>query len=311
MAILIKSLVQIFLLHVYGHCFLLFFTNAQTASTNTGSKFDKLILFGDSYSDVGNIYSITNHTWPPSPSYNGRYSDGPIWPDYLMARLNLSGVENYAFGSATLDMNLIKGVTGPNNNINVPGVVQQVNKFCSLQRGTDLSNLLASIWIIGNDYLYSNYTIDPQQIISILGQCIGQLYNTGIRYFLIPNLFNITLLPVSQYSKQIPSQSQQVLTMHNNLLQQLIANFSDDHADATIYSFDTDSFLRYFKESLANESGIDNFVEPCYADYKNSSSVCSNSRKYMFWDWLNLESKVHFSISAAFERVIAGESWRM
>ncbi|CAG8491045.1 2603_t:CDS:2 [Ambispora gerdemannii] len=302
MKILVISLV------LYSGCFLLFFTNAQT-TTNTESKFEKLILFGDSYS--GNVYNFTNHTWPPSPSYKGRFSDGPIWPDYLMARLNLTSVVNHAYGSATIDHDLITGVTGRNDNITIPGVFQQVKEFYFSQHGTDLSKSLASIWIVGNDYFNSNYRIDPQEVILKLEHCMELLYETGIRYFLIPNLFNSTLLPVSKYSMRTPSHSQQVLTMHNILLRQLIADFSTVYTDVTIYPFDTDSFLNYFKASLADKSGIDNLVNACYEENGKNSSVCSNPRKYMFWDWLNLETKVHFSIAAAFEKVIAGESWRM
>ncbi|MHC5725840.1 MAG: SGNH/GDSL hydrolase family protein, partial [Nostoc sp.] len=56
----------------------------------SAASFDQLYVFGDSLSDTGNIYNATGKTYPQSPPYfDGRFSDGPIWIDYLGDQLGL------------------------------------------------------------------------------------------------------------------------------------------------------------------------------------------------------------------------------
>ncbi len=75
----------------------------QFAASTSNSPFSKLYVFGDSLSDPGNIYNSTTFVqpfdWllgfdipviPPSPYYEGRYSNGPIWADYLAEDLGLT-----------------------------------------------------------------------------------------------------------------------------------------------------------------------------------------------------------------------------
>lgn len=43
-----------------------------------------MAVFGDSYSDIHNVYELSKHTWPlPNFYYNGRFSDGLMWPEYV------------------------------------------------------------------------------------------------------------------------------------------------------------------------------------------------------------------------------------
>ena len=48
--------------------------------------YDNLIVFGDSYCDVGNIFLATGGAEPPAPYFAGRFSNGPIWLDHVAFR---------------------------------------------------------------------------------------------------------------------------------------------------------------------------------------------------------------------------------
>src|SRR5439155_21476778 len=63
----------------------------------SAGQFTKLVVFGDSLSDTGNVYAVTAGAVPPSPPYYaGRFSNGPVWAEYLAAALALPAV-NYAY----------------------------------------------------------------------------------------------------------------------------------------------------------------------------------------------------------------------
>src|SRR5215475_11575436 len=73
----------------------LLFAPAVSATTLT-----KLVVFGDSLSDTGNLFAATFGAVPPSPPYfQGRFSNGPVWVDALARKLTLP-VENFAIGGA-------------------------------------------------------------------------------------------------------------------------------------------------------------------------------------------------------------------
>jgi phospholipase/lecithinase/hemolysin len=89
-----------------------------------GDPFQNIVIFGDSLSDNGNVYAITNETYPIPSYWKGRFSNGRNWVD----QLDLSGISDYAYGSATTDSNLVQGYT-KGNKIPVPGMLQQVQLY--------------------------------------------------------------------------------------------------------------------------------------------------------------------------------------
>lgn len=53
------------------------------------AAFSNVFFFGDSLSDTGNGYTASGGTFPPSPYQDGRFSDGPLWVEYLASGLGL------------------------------------------------------------------------------------------------------------------------------------------------------------------------------------------------------------------------------
>jgi outer membrane lipase/esterase len=79
------------------------------ASVATAQDYSRVVVFGDSLSDNGNLYRLSRGANPPSPPYyQGRFSSGPVWVE-LLGFPNLQGfgavngnVDN-AFGGARTD----------------------------------------------------------------------------------------------------------------------------------------------------------------------------------------------------------------
>jgi phospholipase/lecithinase/hemolysin len=79
-----------------------------SVAAHAGGPYSNAFFFGDSLSDTGNIYTLTGGATPASPYFNGRFSDGPVWTEYLAAGIglpassaaSLQGGTNFAFGGA-------------------------------------------------------------------------------------------------------------------------------------------------------------------------------------------------------------------
>ena len=110
------------------------------------STYSNAFFFGDSLSDTGNIFTLTGGATPASPYFNGRFSDGPVWAEYLAAglglpnaaRASLQGGNDFAFGGART-----AGGT-------IPSLLSQVGSFASGLPSLD-PNALYVLVAGGND----------------------------------------------------------------------------------------------------------------------------------------------------------------
>ena len=116
--------------------------------------YSAIYAFGDSLSDVGNVFLGTDGTEPAPPYFAGRFSNGPIWLDYLAAQLgtgpmipSLLGGTDYAFGLATTGF--APTLSTPSL---VPTFVQQVALF-NTATGVAPPSALYAVWIGANDLL--------------------------------------------------------------------------------------------------------------------------------------------------------------
>ncbi|MBF2019953.1 MAG: hypothetical protein IGR93_07590 [Hydrococcus sp. C42_A2020_068] len=93
-------------------------TIGQLSVRATTLNFDELVIFGDSISDVNNFYNLSGEaegSFLQPPFYaQGRFSNGPIWVEYLAQDLNFipETIDNFALG----------GSTSGSTNIGFPGI---------------------------------------------------------------------------------------------------------------------------------------------------------------------------------------------
>ncbi|WFD42954.1 hypothetical protein MPSI1_001605 [Malassezia psittaci] len=165
-------------------------------------KFSRIVVFGDSLVDNGNgTYTLSNHTWPSDPAYfDGRFSNGMTWPEQLASMLNITHVNDYAYGSATTDNRIAAGYSGYNSTLPVPDVRGQVSMY--LKHVEDRADPDALYVVSGgsNDIFFGvsstrNVTQLACDAVAALQRDAARLRRHGARTILVPTLSEMQVSP--------------------------------------------------------------------------------------------------------------------
>lgn len=163
--------------------------------------FSGLTIFGDSLSDPGNLFALTEFTFPPSPFYfEGQFSNGPVWAKYMVDDLGFTTtqVQNFAIAGATTGRT--NGLT-PVLGVPLPGLLDEIDVYLNSLNGSPAdADSLYVVWAGANDLF--NLPSDQAAIPAFLAEsvqnittAIAQLAEKGAKTFLVPNLPNLGLTP--------------------------------------------------------------------------------------------------------------------
>ncbi len=246
----------------------------------TAPTYDALVVFGDSYCDVGNDYVGSGGFVPGAPYYMGRFSNGPIWLEHVAGYLglplkpSLSGGTDYAYGGAW--------VTAPQTTIlgTIPSVPQQVAQYLKAVNGQADPNALYILEGGGNDILGTTTgtaTDLGNTIANELAQSELQLRQAGARHFLIPNLFDVSLLPAGQANAAFASAA--TAALNKALNQQLAQESFLEHI--SIARVDVFGFLHAVVKD-PNHFGFTDVTHACINSQTNT--VCADPDHTFFWD---------------------------
>lgn len=139
--------------------------------------YSSILAFGDSLSDNGTYgqYADAAAYTSPSDLYGfQRFSNGPVWVEYLAQDLGVS-IRDAAFGGATTSWD------NPAANLSYTGLQWQVANLA----GPISSDTLVTVWAGGNDMFNGR---DPATAASNIATAIQSLIALGGRSFIVPNL---------------------------------------------------------------------------------------------------------------------------
>lgn len=278
-----------------------------------------LNIFGDSLVDAGNLFNVTGV--PPSPPYDQKFSNGPIWVEQLAVELDLEpalvteaipnllsgkvptdGI-NFAFGGA-----LSSGVNvgGPP----LPGLQQQIEAFGGIAtvippKSDALFVLLAG----GNDYneaIFNPGLVDtaalPGQVTDNLIDAVAALIDSGAKQLLVSNLPDLGQQPFADFLDQINPQSSTLLTgfstQHNLLLNQKLTAL-EAASGAQIAQLDLESLLASVISNPA-EFGFTNVDQACLTNFQPGfvfEGICENPDEFLFWDNIHPTTQGHALIA--------------
>jgi len=164
---------------------------------------DNVVVFGDSLSDNGNLFSVTLGTLPPpAAGYdNGRFTNGKVWIEYLADMMGLNQPKphydksivgtNYAHGGAssgdTENSAWKTSFGGIPFDIPAKGLLSQTGDFLSDTSSDCASETLFAIWIGVVDLLMLGET-NVMNIVNNIETSIKSLINGGATKFIVMNL---------------------------------------------------------------------------------------------------------------------------
>jgi phospholipase/lecithinase/hemolysin len=237
------------------------------ASASEPATYNKVVVFGDSLSDNGNLYRTDLGLMPKSPPYyQGRFSNGPTWADiaekYLTDKYNVT-TANYAVGGETVNLhNPIQGFL-PYTFTN------SLDSYYLHTVFTDRTHTLFIIWLGANDYL--NGAKDPEEATTAVANTIqtniNSLIAAGAKNFLVLNLPDLAVTPFAATSPD-PKVLHTLTMLHNVKLQAVVDATQAQHKDVIIRSLDVYGLY----EDLAKN--LDAYNQKYHTHISNMDTAC-------------------------------------
>jgi phospholipase/lecithinase/hemolysin len=238
----------------------------------SAAAFEHLVVFGDSLSDTGNA---------------GRFSNGPVWVEYLADRLGLTlspsqrGGSNFAVGGARLDPR-----SGPHS------LRAQVDAF--LKRPKPSGRMLVIVYGGGNDLLAAvghpdGPTMVDGAVLALQGM-VADLIAHGATDILVPNLPDVGITPeVQAQGSRAVAEGRTLASRFNAALEGALAEAAAN-SGVRLYRLDVWSMAERARGDPA-AFGFVEIAKPC-----NPSGRCEG---YLFWDHVHPTTQAHQRLADA------------
>jgi phospholipase/lecithinase/hemolysin len=243
------------------------------------SQYTHIVVFGDSLSDDGNLFALDATQVPASQYYQGRFSNGLVWVEYLAgADLLDATLVNNAYGGATTDGS------------SPPGVQLQVSTYVA--SATALPDALYIIWVGANDFL-GIPPADFETSAANIGDALDELATFGANHIMVVNLPDLGAIPRNAGTNNA-AVATALTTSFNAELAEVVTAFETANPSIRVYEFNANAL---FSDVMANP-----------ADYGigNATGICpnftvdddfDNDGDYLFWDSIHPTTEAHEEIA--------------
>ncbi|WP_175890762.1 SGNH/GDSL hydrolase family protein [Burkholderia cepacia] len=256
------------------------------------ARVNKLIVFGDSLSDTQNMFNASQWKLPNATSWQaGRFSNGPVWAEYLANALRLP-FYNWAIGGAATDQYLV-----------VPGLVQQIDSWREyMDRAPDYrpANTLFAVFAGGNDLV--NYGRSPEQAANAVRDSLERLAAAGATRIMLVTLPDVSRAPVFATRTDTASVAAQVKDYNRRLADAAAALRARYGATLRLEVFDA---YALFDDLLSHPAqyGFDDAKRACldipkpssltYLSAQTPRADCRDPARFVFWDTLHPTTRTH------------------
>jgi phospholipase/lecithinase/hemolysin len=253
-----------------------------------------IYVFGDSLSDTGRYFEATGK--PPTPYYQGHFSNGKVWVEQLAEALSIiyNPRTNYAWGGATT------GTTNVNGDF--PGLQTQINDYLKDTTAAD-ANALYVVWAGANDFLSG--LENPAQMPSIISTAVTNIVSavTKLRNHQAEHILVLNLPDIGKVPRGLASGMADQLTQLSTNFNQALASGLQPLATIQIDSFALLNALADSSKSTLAFAHLNNVTDACVDLEK--AKVCNNSAEYLFWDAIHPTTVTHRVLALVVEAAVA------
>lgn len=272
---------------------------ALCAAPASAATFSNAFFFGDSLSDTGNILAATGGAQPLAPYMPGRFSNGPVWVEYLAAGIghagasqaSLMGGNNYSFGGAR--------TAGGGS---IPSVLAQVGMFSSAHAVADADALY--VVVAGGNDMRDARSGNPANIGAAavaatdnLKTALGMLAAKGAKNVLVANLPDLGATPEAM-ALGLTGVSSQATNAFNALMGGVVSYGAGIGLNMSFFDFA--ALGAAVRDDALNNGGavygITNVSTPCGAFQGSVGIACNVSQ---FSDALHPSAVSHQFMGAA------------
>jgi len=268
---------------------------AAIASHASAQSYSRLVAFGDSLTDNGNLFIATSGTQPPAP-YNKRFTNELTFAEYLAGPLQgfftatsyTSGNIDLAFGGARSDL-------AANSNGPIPGTPAQLASYLG-HGGTFGPNDVASMWAGANDIFQGLPTAaaNPSTAAAYMtgvattaatnvSTQVGQLATVGAKTIIVMNLPDLGSTPQFNTDPTTSALTSYTAGVYNTALDTGLKAAAAAHTSSNIIEVDVKSA---FTAIIANPAafGFANVTQACVAVTSCVTAANATRDTYLFWD---------------------------
>jgi phospholipase/lecithinase/hemolysin len=250
------------------------------------AQYSGLVVYGDSLSDNGNLYSVAGY--PPPPYYQGRFSNGPVAAEQLATMLGVP-LYDFAFGGATTGIGnyVDNGTQTMAGYAGLPGMQGELALSTPILTPPLTSSALFMVWGGANDFLVGgSITTAVANVDSI----IATLQSDGVQHILVPGMPDLGVTPDFYGVAAATAYAQAFNTL-------LLASLPP----GVIY---VDTFN--LSQEISNDPGafgLMNSTDPCLV----GSTPCANPNQYLFWDGFHPTTAADAILARQFDTALTPE----
>lgn len=270
--------------------------------------YSKVVVFGDSLSDNGNLSSLFAGFVPSPLVYDdGRFSNGEVAVEVLAETLGVP-LEDHAYGGA---------LTGVNNQFESmtslvanTGMKSQVSSYLDGLASSGLTadaNALFVVWGGGNDILAAVTNGKTFGLTDLIATAVNNLrtevqslYSAGARDFLVPLLPDLGQTYYGTSGQISASFLSSLTDRFNSSLTMVMQSLDFNLTGLNITLFDTQGTLNTVRADILAGGG--NVTDRCWSgDYLNvfGGTACSNPDAYFLYDTVHPTARVHQAVGEA------------
>lgn len=251
-------------------------------TSTTGYSFTAVYAFGDSLTDTGRSPAGAGY-------YDGRYSNGPLWIEYLSAMLGIP--------------------YNPTNNLAVSGstTYDLLSQIAGMPVATNPQSALFTVWSGGNDFLdafETNFENNAPWGVTItntvlnITNAVTALYTNGAREVIVGNMPNIGQTPgAKSYGPSVDNYIDSKVQLFNASLAAAVTNLMLGRPSLRVYLMN------------ANQEGTNVYNSPATYGFTvvtigalQDTSLTNKSfdgpgADYLFWDQIHPTTKEHAMVA--------------